>query len=166
MVVLLAMSTGFLLASGEGCARVTVEKLAGWESTYIYFNRVFAAICDPKVGSESAWPAVGFQGWSLDVNENVRLFFLVYPLAGCDFLPTTSGLGFEEMWECALKSTRAEDVFDSRIFFQNDGVWDVNIEECAKLLAAIFCFKFEHFFKDVCESPGELLQTLKGNVEE
>ena len=166
MIILLAMSTGFLKATDEGCVKVTVEKRVGRESTYIYVNRVFDAIGNLRDGSESAWPAAGFQGWIPDAYEKVRLFVLTYLLAGCDFLPAISGLGFEKMWECALKSVRAEGVFDSSIFFQDDGVWNVNIEEGVKLLATIFYFRYERSFKDVCESPRELLRTLKGSVEE
>ena len=122
MIVLLAMSTGFLKATGDGRVRVTVEKRVGKESTYIYVNRVFETIRDQKDGSESAWPAVNFNGWSPDENEKVRLFVLVYLLAGCDFLPAISGLGFERMWDCALKSVRATGIFDSSVFVQDDGV--------------------------------------------
>ena len=146
MIVLLAMSTGFLKATGDGRVRVTVEKRVGKESTYIYVNRVFEAIRDQKDGSESAWPAVNFNGWSPDENEKVRLFVLLYLLAGCDFLPALSGLGFERMWECALKSVRATGIFDGSIFVQDDGVWSVHIGGCVKLLATIFYFKYESSF--------------------
>eukprot|EP00752_Nemacystus_decipiens_P016789 g15026.t1 len=166
MIVLLAMSTGFLKATGGGHVKVTVEKRVGKESTYIYVNRVFESIRDQKDGSESAWPAASFQGWSPDENEKVRLFVLVYLLAGCDFLPAISGLGFERMWECALKSVRAVGVFDRSIFVRDNGVWNVDIEGCVKLLATVFFFKYESSFKDVCESPGELLRNVSGKVEE
>lgn len=167
MIVLLAMSTGFLKATpGDEHVKVTVEKRVGKESTYIYVNRVFESIRDQKDGSESAWPAASFQGWNPDENEKVRLFVLVYLLAGCDFLPAISGLGFERMWECALKSVRAVGVFDSSIFVRDNGVWNVDIEGCVKLLATVFFFKYESSFKDVCESPGELLRNLSGKVEE
>ena len=120
-----------------------------------------------KDGSESAWPGARFQGWNPDENERVRLFVLAYLLAGCDFLPAITGLGFERMWECALKSVRAVGIFDSSIFVQdNNDVWHVDIEACVKLLATIFYCKFEACFMDVCESPGELLRNVNGKVEE
>ena len=147
--------------------KVTVEKRVGKETTYIYVNRVFEAICAQKDGSESAWPAARFRGWNPDENERVRLFVLAYLLAGCDFLPAITGLGFERMWECALKSVRAVGIFDSSIFVQdNNDVWNVDIEACVKLLATIFYFKYEACFKDVCVSPAELLRNVHGKVEE
>eukprot|EP00752_Nemacystus_decipiens_P013343 g11813.t1 len=74
-----------------------VEKRVGKESTYLYVSRVFEAIRDQKDGSESAWPGASFKGWNPDENEKVRLLVLVYLLAGGDFLPTMSGLGFERI---------------------------------------------------------------------
>ena len=45
-------------------------------------------------------------------------------------------------------------------------MWNVVIEECVKLLATIFYFKFEVSFKGVCGSPGDLLRHANGKVEE
>ena len=65
----------------------------------------------------------------------------MYLLAGFDFIPAISALGFERIWKYALKSARATGIFDSSIFAQDDGVWSVDIGGCVKLLATIFYFK-------------------------
>ncbi|CAB1121317.1 unnamed protein product [Ectocarpus sp. CCAP 1310/34] len=132
MIILLAMSTGFLKASGEGAVEVTVHEVVGGDPKYTWVNRVFAVISGLRDGNESAWPTTdsGFQGWIPDDDEKVRLFVLVYLLAGCDFLPATTGLPFGNMWALALKSVRTEGVFRTSIFVREGGVWGVKIDEC------------------------------------
>jgi len=42
------------------------------------------------------------------------------------------------VWEEALKSVRAEGVFEKSIFKEEDGVWGVNINEFVKLLTTYY----------------------------
>ena len=66
MIVLLAMSTGHILAEGEQVVDVSVCKVTGGVPKYIWVNRVLTAICDLKDGGESAWPEADFAGWVPD----------------------------------------------------------------------------------------------------
>ncbi|CAB1102931.1 unnamed protein product [Ectocarpus sp. CCAP 1310/34] len=134
------LNFGNWLGSGEGAVEVTVQKVVGGAPKYIWVIRVFAAISGLRDGNETAWPTTdsGFQGWIPDDDEKVRLFILVYLLAGCDFLPAISGLPFGTMWALALKSVRTEGVFRTSIFVREGGVWCVKID--IELLATMFYF--------------------------
>ncbi|CAM9428404.1 unnamed protein product [Ectocarpus sp. 4 AP-2014] len=166
MIILLAMSTGFLKASGMGAVDVTVQKVMGGAPKYIWVNRAFAAISGLRDGNESAWPTAdsGCQGWIPDDDKKVRLFVLVHLLAGCDFLPAISGLPFGTMWALALKSVRTEGVFRTSIFVREGGVWGVKIDECIKLLATIFYLKYEAAFARGGQEPGWILRMVNGDV--
>ena len=122
MIILLAMSTSKIRPSGPGMVDVAVRKGGRYYSQYIWVNRVYQSICALEDGSESAWPSAGFDGWIPSDDDKVRLFVLVYLLAGCDFLPAISGLPFEKMWELTLKSVRSEGLFPRSMFSQEGDV--------------------------------------------
>ena len=104
MIILLAMTTGWLRRRGEGAVDVTVQKVVGGETKFLWMNRVFASICELQDGSESAWPPLTFRGWIPTDNDKVRLVVLTFLESGCDYLPAISGLPFNKMWILALKS--------------------------------------------------------------
>ncbi|CAB1115324.1 unnamed protein product [Ectocarpus sp. CCAP 1310/34] len=112
----------------------------------------------------SYWSTEYFQGCIPTADENVRLFALIYLLAGCDFLPAMSGLPFYKMWILSLKSVRAEGVFNRSLFVMEDGVWTVDIEQSIKLLATIFYFRYEAAFAGVTTTPGDLLRSVNDSV--
>ncbi|CAB1106379.1 unnamed protein product [Ectocarpus sp. CCAP 1310/34] len=147
MIILLAMRTGFLKASGEGAVEVTVQMVVGGDPKYIWVNRVFASISGLR-----------------DSDESVSLFVLVYLLAGCDFLPAMTGLPFGTMWALALKSVRTEGVFRTSIFVRKGGIWGVKIDECIKLLVTMFYFKYEAVFARGGQEPGWILRMVDGDV--
>ena len=101
MIILLAMSTGRIAPKGPNKVDVAVRKVVGSSPQYLWVNRVFDTICSLKGGEEPAWPTEGSRGWVPDNDDKVRLFVLVYLLAGCDFLPAIAGLAFEKMWQAA-----------------------------------------------------------------
>ncbi|CAB1121071.1 unnamed protein product [Ectocarpus sp. CCAP 1310/34] len=105
-----------------------------------------------------------FQGWIPDDDEKVRLFVLVYLLAGCDFLPAISGLPFGTMWALTLKSVRTEGVFRTYICAREGGEWGIKTDECIKLLANIFYFKYEASFTRGGQEPGWIFRTDNGDV--
>ncbi|CAB1100343.1 unnamed protein product [Ectocarpus sp. CCAP 1310/34] len=105
-----------------------------------------------------------FQGWIPDDDDWVRLFVLVYLLAGCDFLPAISGLPFGTMWALTLKSVRTEGVFRTSLCVREGGAWGVKIDECIKLLATIFYFKYEAAFARGGQEPGWIFRTDNGDV--
>ncbi|CAB1115078.1 unnamed protein product [Ectocarpus sp. CCAP 1310/34] len=164
MIILLAMSTGKIPPNGIDKVDVTVQRIVGGAAKFLWVNRVYNKIADLKDGSESAWPAADFQGWIPTADEKVRLFVLIYLLAGCDFLPAISGLPFYKVWILALKSVRAEGVFNRSLFVMEDGVWTVDIEQSIKLLATIFYFRYEAAFAGVATTPGDLLRSVNDSV--
>ncbi|CAN0380650.1 unnamed protein product [Pylaiella littoralis] len=101
-----------------------------------------------------------------DENDKVRLFVLIYLLAGCDFLPAMSGLPFDKMWYFALKSVRAQGVFKDPLFVKDDEVWAVDIDECMKLLATMFFFKNEAAFRRGERTAGMILADVHDNVQD
>ncbi|CAB1101356.1 unnamed protein product [Ectocarpus sp. CCAP 1310/34] len=73
MIILLAMTTGWLPPRGEGAVDVTVQRVVGGETKFLWMNRVFAGICELQDGSESAWPPVNFRSWvPTDADKSVR----------------------------------------------------------------------------------------------
>ncbi|CAN0247626.1 unnamed protein product [Pylaiella littoralis] len=166
MIILLAMSTGKIKPQGPGTVEVTVQRIVGGVPRFLWVNRSFAKICELEAGIESAWPAAGFGGWTPDKNEKVRLFVLIYLLAGCDFLPAMSGLPFDKMWAFALKSVRAQGVFKNPLFVKDDEVWAVDIDECIKLLATMFFFKNEAAFRRGERTAGMILADFHDNVQD
>ncbi|CAN0556436.1 unnamed protein product [Ectocarpus sp. 12 AP-2014] len=46
MIILLAMTTGWLRPRGEGAVDVTVQRVVGGETKFLWMNRVFASICE------------------------------------------------------------------------------------------------------------------------
>lgn len=172
MIIFLAISTGHIRATGDEPVRVTVRKVVGGVSQYIFVNKVYEAIVDLEDGTESAWPlvdsAVDSAGgcWQPDKDDKVRVFILVCLLAGCDFLPAISGLPSHKMWEAALKIVRAEGVFVKSIFVEKEGVWEVDIEDCVKLLTTIFFFKYERKLRRNGKSLGDILKTCEGSLSD
>ncbi|CAB1100238.1 unnamed protein product [Ectocarpus sp. CCAP 1310/34] len=165
MTILLAMATGWLRPRGEGAVDVTVQKVVGGETKFLWMNRVFASICELQDGSESAWPLLTFRGW-IPTDNKVRLFVLTFLDLGCDYLPAISGLPFDKMWVLALKSVRTEGLFDKPLFFEEqDGMWAVHVDECAKLLATMFFYKVEAAFGTAHLAPPQLVESVDGDVE-
>ncbi|CAB1112778.1 unnamed protein product [Ectocarpus sp. CCAP 1310/34] len=166
MIILLAMTTGWLRPRGEGAIDVTVQKVLGGETKFLWMNRVFASICELQDGSESAWPLLTFRGWIPTDNDKVRLFVLTFLESGCDYLPAISGLPFDKMWVLALKSVQTEVLFDKPLFFdEQDGTWAVHVDECAQLLATMFFYKDEAAFGTAHLTPAQLVESVDGDVE-
>ncbi|CAN0096134.1 unnamed protein product [Scytosiphon promiscuus] len=163
MIILLAMGTGKVRPRGEGEVRVTVRRVTGGR-TYILVNRVYDKVCTLRDGSETAWPADNFDGWVPCDDDKVRLFVLVYLLAGCDFLPAISGMPFEKMWTAALQSVREPGVFRKPLFLEEGGTWVLDEMEAVKLLGTMFFFKHEAAFRTVWRSPAEILRKFDGDV--
>ncbi|CAB1106299.1 unnamed protein product [Ectocarpus sp. CCAP 1310/34] len=69
------------------------------------------------------------------------------------------------MWILALKSVRAEGVFNRSLFVMEDEVWTVDIEQSIKLLATIFYFRYEAAFAGVATTPGDLLRSVNDSVK-
>lgn len=165
MIILLAMSAGKITPHGVGEVQVTVQRIVGGQTKFLLVNQAYKKICILQDGSDSAWPADGWVGWNPSDDDKVRLFVLVYLLAGCDFLPAISGLPFEKMWEAALKSVRAQGVFNKPLFVKENGVWALDEIEVVKLLTTMFYFKHEPAFRIGGKSPAEMLTDVEGNVE-
>ena len=166
MKILLAMSTGNIAPTGPFRVDVAVRKIVGSVPKHLWDKRVFETTCNLEDGSESAWPTPGFHGWVPERDDKVRLFVLIYLLAGCDFLPAISGLAFEKMWEAAMKSGQAEGLFQQPLFRQEGEQFVVDIESCTKLLATMFSFKYEACFARAGRTPGKLLREVRFNVRE
>ncbi|CAB1118306.1 unnamed protein product [Ectocarpus sp. CCAP 1310/34] len=166
MIILLAMTTGWLTPRGERAVDVTVQRVVGGETKFLWMNRVFASICELQDGSESAWPPLTFGGWIPTHDDKVRLFVLTFLESGCDYLRAISGLPFDKMWVLVLKSVRTEGLFDKPLFFEEqDGTWAVDVDECAKLLATLFFYKDEAAFGTAHLTPAQVVQSVDGDVE-
>ncbi|CBJ27475.1 hypothetical protein Esi_0073_0023 [Ectocarpus siliculosus] len=63
MIILLAMTTGWLTPRGERAVDVTVLRVVGGETKFLWMNGVFASICELQDRSESAWPPLTFGNW-------------------------------------------------------------------------------------------------------
>ncbi|CAN0447121.1 unnamed protein product, partial [Ectocarpus sp. 8 AP-2014] len=63
MIILLAMTTGWLTPRGERAVDVTVQRVVGGETKFLWMNRVFASICELLDGSDSVWPPLTFGSW-------------------------------------------------------------------------------------------------------
>ena len=59
MLVLLAMSCGYIEPQGSNAVQVTVKRIVSGGPRYILVNRVYGAIVTQRDGSESAWPPDG-----------------------------------------------------------------------------------------------------------
>lgn len=94
----------------------------------------------------------------------MRLFVLVYPLVGCNFLPAISGLPFEKIWGAAYKRVREHGVFNRPLFVEEDGVWVLDHIKAVKLLATMSYLKNNAAFR-VGKSPADILTDVEGNVE-
>ncbi|CBJ31813.1 hypothetical protein Esi_0285_0022 [Ectocarpus siliculosus] len=140
MNILLAMTTGWLTPRGERAVDVTVLRVVGGETKFLWMNRVFASICELQDESESAWPPLIFGSW----------------------IPTDN----DKMWVLVLKSVRTEGLFDKPLFFEEyDGTWAVDVDECAKLLATLFFYKDEAAFGTAHLTPAQVVQSVDGDVE-
>ncbi|CAM9582307.1 unnamed protein product, partial [Pylaiella littoralis] len=144
--------------------QVTVQRIVGGAPKFLLVNRAFAKIGNLEDGSDSAWPTADFQFWNPDENDKVRLFVLAHLLSGCDFLPAISGLPFKKMWVTAVQSVRTEGVF-TQSFVQENDVWSVRVDECIKLLTAMFFFKYEAAFARGERTAGNILECVHGNVK-
>ena len=96
MLVLLAMSCGYIEPQGSNAVQVTVKRIVSGGPRYILVNRVYGAIVTQRDGSESAWPPDGQYDW-LTHRAKVALFVLTYLMGGCDFLPRVSRIPFVKM---------------------------------------------------------------------
>ncbi|CAB1118915.1 unnamed protein product [Ectocarpus sp. CCAP 1310/34] len=167
MIILLAMTTGWLTPRGEGAVDVTVQRVVDGETKFLWMNRVFAKMCELQDGSESTWPPLTFRSWRPTDADKVRLVVLTFLESGGDYLPVFSGLPFDKMWVLVLKSVRTEGLFDKPFFFEDqDGTWAVDIDECAKLLATPFFYKDEAAFGSAHLTPRQLLESVRGGVED
>ncbi|CAB1103684.1 unnamed protein product [Ectocarpus sp. CCAP 1310/34] len=72
MIILLAMTTGWLTPRGERAVDVTVLRVVGGETKFLWMNRVFASICELQDGSKSAWPPLTFGSWIPTDDDKVR----------------------------------------------------------------------------------------------
>lgn len=89
-------------------------------------------------------PAADFSGWEPDESDKVHLFVLIYRLVGCDFLPAMSGSPLNEMWVAALyKRAGTRGVSKHHLFVDYNEMWAVDIDECIKLVVAVFYFNNE-----------------------
>ncbi|CAB1098857.1 unnamed protein product [Ectocarpus sp. CCAP 1310/34] len=153
--------------NGEGAVEVTVQKVVGGDPKYIWVNRVFAAIRASGTATNLRGPRrtpVSRVGFPTTMRRYAFSSLSTYLLAGCDFLPAIPGLPFGTMWALALKSVRTEGVFRTSIFVREGGVWGVKIDECIKLLATIFYFKYEAVFARGGQEPGWILRMVDGDV--
>ncbi|CAM9135037.1 unnamed protein product [Pylaiella littoralis] len=69
------------------------------------------------------------------------------------------------MWVTALQSVRTEGVFTQSLFVQENDVWSVRIDECIKLLATMFFFKYEAAFARGERTAGNILECVHGSIE-
>lgn len=166
IILLLAMAVGKIKPRGDGAVQVTVQKIVSGAARYLWVNRAFVKICELEDGAVSAWPASGSGGCITSDDDKVRLFVLVYLLAGCDFLPAISGLPFEKMWLHALNSVRAAGLVRDFLFVEEDGEWRVDINEGAKLLATVYYSKHEAEFARVGKYPADILGEMGDKSKE
>ncbi|CAB1120179.1 unnamed protein product [Ectocarpus sp. CCAP 1310/34] len=161
------MTAGWLRPRGEGAVEVTVQKVVGGKTKFLWMNRVFASIYELQDGrSESAWPLLTFRGWIPTDNDKVRLFVLMFLESGCDYLPANSGLPFDKIWVLALKSVRTQGLFHKPLFFEEqDGTWAVHVDECAKILATMFIYNDEAAFGTALLTPAQLVESVDGDIE-
>lgn len=57
-------------------------------------------------------------------------------------------------------------MFADTIFERKDGVWELKISECVKLLATMYYFRYEAAFRRGGEPPGKILQNFDGRVRD
>ena len=145
---------------------MTVPQVVGGGTRYLLVNRVYRVICELQDGSESAWAEAGSRSWCPDDAALVRLFVLVYLWAGCDFFPAISKLPFLKLWGFALKTVRSPGLFKKPLFFQEGGMWTVDLFEGVKRLATAWFFKHEAAFARGTKTPATFfLQTVtSGNT--
>ncbi|CAN0105118.1 unnamed protein product [Sphacelaria rigidula] len=158
IIVLLAMSSGFIKPHGSGAVLVTVNRIVKGGPQYILVNRVYSAIENLRDGSESARPPDGLYGW-LTPSIKVALFVFTYLLAGCDCLPHVSGIPFLKMWGFVLKAIRTQNLFSEAILADEDKRLRVEMDEGVKLLATVFFFRYENAFAQAATNPGILFAT-------
>lgn len=86
MLVLLAISTGYIPIDGPSSVDVTVTRYIKSPTEYVHINRVYQAnVKLSEEGSQACWLEV-LPPWVYS-GTKVVLFFLVCVLSGCDFLP-------------------------------------------------------------------------------
>ncbi|CAN0425505.1 unnamed protein product, partial [Ectocarpus sp. 12 AP-2014] len=145
---------------GERTVDVTVQRVVGGETKFLWMNAVFASICELQDGSESAWPQLTSGSWIPTDNDKVRPFVLTFLESGCDYLPAISGLPFDKMWVLVLKSVRTEGCLTSRCSSKSRTAHGPWMSTNARSFWRPCSSTRRH-----CSTPAQVVQSVDGDVE-
>lgn len=91
------MSTGCIGPNRDGVVEVAVQRIAGDDPRYIIVNKRSDAIVYQMDEGERHWPQAEQYPRPMR-SVKVGLFFPIYLLSSCDFLPAVLGIPFFNMW--------------------------------------------------------------------